>query len=261
MVDIRSNTINITVSSSGCSCPTGDVCANSSGQCPSGSFPDNSFPGCCVPCNQLVPQTINFNPSETTVVRIYVNHCNLKFGYPSNNCSGNSCCQPPTNSSGKSFYPGEIVISGNVTDSNGHPICDLPIKWEVQNDMQYVAFAFDEFVLINMTAVSVEVVVWTPTPSETTKTDSNGNFLIDIPVAVVPYSSNYSNPSIPSLGCINAVNNPLNVTFLVNISVINPVNGNPILTQLLQQEVVVYAYDCSFCDCIQECGIIDGPSC
>ena len=211
---------------SGCTCPSGDVCPDSNGVCPSGYIPDPNAAGCCAKCVQaapcscseifdtvlcecsaLIPATVDM-PISFSVYPFWMvyNGCSVNGGV----CSG----YEGENLSACMFVAGEcnhdallFTIKGTVTDSSGHPICNVPLNFSS-----------------NLSEGTSGTIPWTTpdgnfegewgvglgTPSET---DSSGGFSIDVTVniAITAYKS-CCDPFECKAQTVNSMPFPLTIT-------------------------------------------------
>lgn len=193
-----------------CSCPSGEVCQNTDGSCPSGYFPDPNNAGCCqkcvqtapcacdevfdtvlCECSKLVPYAIKL-PEEVSVNPFWM----LYLG-----CGGEPCAGfEGTNLSSCKFVSGEcnhdalqIQIKGSVVDSAGHPICNMPLKWSstlTDGTVGTIPFVTPDNVFEGEFSIGLGL---------DSSTDSNGEFYIDVTVNIDITS--YSNR------CCDALNN------------------------------------------------------
>ena len=163
----------VTISVGGCNCPPNEMCANSDGTCPAGSFPDSSNPGCCVLCSQLIPQT--FMNLETTPISVYYYTNIYDF---STHPSCNSCITKCTTNQ-VSYY---IQITGKLVDSAGHGVCGAKVQ-ATPNQNGFYTFTVDYSFSLALVTYTVSV-TWTLAldPFATAVTDSEGNFTINYPI-------------------------------------------------------------------------------
>ncbi len=175
-----------------CSCPSGEVCQNTDGSCPSGYFPDPNNAGCCqkcvqsapcgcdevfdnvlCECSKLVPAIISV-PASVNVYPWWMVY------YDCNNdthCRGFEGANLPS----CQFKSGEcnsdaflFSISGKVTDSAGHPICNVPLDFSTSLSNDYtgtIPWTTPDGYFEGEWSLGIG------TPSET---DSEGNFTIDV---------------------------------------------------------------------------------
>lgn len=211
---IKSNIVDISVtSSSGCNCPAGEVCANSDGSCPANSFPDNYNPGCCIPCSQLIPQSIILNSIQPInayyIVTLENNGSGGLSGTVTPSCSTclNNC---KTNEQNAIQY---INVTGKLVDSAGHGICNQNISAVVNND------GYAELSITYPTGpfgASADATWWILIGNAGAVTDSNGNFTLQLPFNI---GVSYAQMSISSFpGC--HLSSPLinTITFAVTVS-------------------------------------------
>ena len=114
-----------------CTCPSGDVCPNASGTCPSGYQPDPSAPGCCEPTG---PQTIFFQVNGTSNIDFTCNYMqsngNSGVCDIGNPCPGNYCyftAVPITASGGTPNGSFQVCLSydpSTLCVSNSAATCD-----------------------------------------------------------------------------------------------------------------------------------------
>ena len=201
---MSSNVINVTVGSggtSGCQSPTGEVCTNVDGSCPANSFADTYNPGCCIPCNQLIPYEITIDSTAPTDLYYYINGHDYSV-HPS--CP--SCIQNCTTNF--SYNPTGVTITGKLIDSAGHGICNQQINLTVANNGENTVFI--TYPNVEILGVSANVTWYVGLGNGSGITDSEGNFSIvlgfnvamyaaDVPLLAVP--SCYS--GIPSVGVLN----------------------------------------------------------
>jgi hypothetical protein len=167
---IQSNPVTISVG--GCNCPPNEICANSNGTCPAGSFPDTVQPGCCILCSQLIPYGfLDLNVSSANIY-YYMNVYDESI-HPSCSSCLNTCT---TNQTVFNAY-----ITGKLVDNGGHGICNQKVN-AVPNDFGNYEVTVDYSVVALGFPTSASVTWLISVSNGSAKTDSNGNF--SIPVAI-----------------------------------------------------------------------------
>jgi len=211
---VKSNTVTITVGNGGssgtCNCPTMEICANADGTCPAGSFPDNYNPRCCIPCSQLIPNSIeNINVTAANVfgyMNVYDNSVHPSCG---------SCYTSCKTSSTQIFY---FTVSGKLVDSDGHGICNTNINIIPSNYGNLEAVV--NYDVIEGIFPGTATVTWQlNVGSGNAQTDSNGNFSASVGVTITQVLS-ATIPDAMNYGCY-AASNPSVIPFLLNIQVAN----------------------------------------
>ena len=209
---VKSNTVTIIVENAGsnCNCPTSEICANADGTCPAGSFPDNYNPGCCIPCSQLIPNSIeNINVTAANVfgyMNVYDNSVHPSCG---------SCYTSCKTSSTQIFY---FTVSGKLVDSDGHGICNTEINITPANYGNLEAVV--NYDVIEGIFTGTATVTWQLTVGTgSAQTDSNGNFSASVGVTITQVLS-ATIPDLMDYGCY-AASNPSVIPFLLNIQVAN----------------------------------------
>ena len=210
----------VTISVGGCNCPPNEICANSDGTCPAGSFPDSSNPGCCVLCSQLIPQTF-MNLETTPISMYYYTNVNDFSTHPScSSCWGN-CTTYQT-----SYY---IPITGKLVDSAGHGVCGVKVQAS-PNQNGIFQFSVDYSLSLGIITYPTTVVNWELVlPLFTTAvTDDEGNFSMNYPIKDV-YNVGEQISSLWPPGCV-INDNPATVEILFTISlpgttIMSEVNG------------------------------------
>jgi len=209
----------VTISVGGCNCPPNEMCANSDGTCPAGSFPDNSNPGCCVLCSQLIPQT--FMNLETTPTDMYY-YTNIDDSSTHPTCSSciNNC---KTNQ--VSYY---IPITGKLVDSAGHGVCGVKVEAS-PNQNGFFEFTADYSFPFLLGTGTVSVTWTLALPLFTTAvTDDEGNFVINYPIQSV-YNVTEKLPYVVPPGCYLNVNpSTVEILFMISLpgtTIMSEVNG------------------------------------
>jgi len=207
---VKSNNVTITVSNNSCNCPTGEICANSNGTCPANSFPDNYNQGCCIPCSQLIPNSVeNINVTTANVfgyMNVYDNSVHPSCG---------SCYTSCKTSNTQIFY---FTVSGKLVDSDGHGICNTNINVVPANygNLEAVVnYDVIEGIFPGTASVTWQLNVGTGSA----QTDSNGNFSASVGVTITQVLS-ATVPDAMNYGCYSA-SNPSVIPFLLNIQVAN----------------------------------------
>ncbi|MEM3845520.1 MAG: hypothetical protein QXU98_07460 [Candidatus Parvarchaeota archaeon] len=244
LLKFTSNTINVTVSSTSCSCPTGEICevngvcptgyisdpnnagccmpsptscncpsgevCEVNGECPANTFPDQYNSGCCIPCSQLIPYSIENITQTPAQEYYYVNGQDYSVHPSCPSCYGN--CTTNTT------YPQGIVeISGTVVDSAGHPICNQQVTATPTVPYQLVSAQYNVIVLNPIAPTETVTVEWKISlQGGSTTTDDNGNFTFQLPVGVTDIVGGKMPPMLPE--CYPNTS-PAEANFVVNINV------------------------------------------
>jgi hypothetical protein len=216
---IYSNKLNVSVSH--CSCPTGEVCANPDGSCPANSFPDNYYLGCCIPCNQLIPANVSVNVPNTNLYYI-VNHTLNNYGFlpyaPSTGGCNQACGVTQESTGPPPCYFFDFVVSGRVTDSAGHGICNQKVYIHPEQTYYEVSVGYTEvFGFPEMITVYWAIY----TGSGETVTDSNGNFSLNISAWAYPYATTTNLSAFPYCYNGNLVTQPVTIVVEVKGTVIS----------------------------------------
>ncbi|MEM3845290.1 MAG: carboxypeptidase-like regulatory domain-containing protein [Candidatus Parvarchaeota archaeon] len=244
LLKFTSNTITVTVSSTSCSCPTGEVCevngvcpmgyisdpnnagccmpsptscncpsgevCEVNGECPANTFPDQYNSGCCIPCSQLIPYSIENITQTPAQEYYYVNGQDYSVHPSCPSCYGN--CTTNTT------YPqGVVEISGTVVDPAGHPICNQQVTATPTVPYQLVSAQYNVIVLNPIAPTETVTVEWKISlQGGSTTTDDNGNFTFQLPVGVTDIVGGKMAPLVP--GCYPNTS-PAEANFVVNIDV------------------------------------------
>ncbi|MEM3861955.1 MAG: carboxypeptidase-like regulatory domain-containing protein [Thermoplasmatales archaeon] len=197
------------MSSSSCNCPSGEVC-EVNGECPANTFPDQYNSGCCIPCSQLIPYSIENITQTPAQEYYYVNGQDYSVHPSCPSCYGN--CTTNTT------YPqGVVEISGTVVDSAGHPICNQQVTATPTVPYQLVSAQYNVIVLNPIAPTETVTVEWKISlQGGSTTTDDNGNFTFQLPVGVTDIVGGKMPPMFPE--CYPNTS-PAEANFVVNINV------------------------------------------
>ncbi|MEM3861841.1 MAG: Ig-like domain-containing protein [Thermoplasmatales archaeon] len=197
------------MSSSSCNCPSGEVC-EVNGECPANTFPDEYNTGCCIPCSQLIPYSIENIMQTPAQEYYYVNGQDYSVHPSCPSCYG-TCTTNTT-------YPqGVVEISGTVVDSAGHPICNQQVTATPTVPYQLVSAQYNVIVLNPIAPMETMTVEWKISlQGGSTTTDDNGNFTFQLPVGVTDIVGGKMAPLVPE--CYPNTS-PAEANFVVNIDV------------------------------------------
>ena len=189
---ISSNLVNVAVGSggtSGCQCPTGEVCTGSDGSCPANSFADTYNQGCCIPCSQLIPYAIEIDDITPIDLYYYVNGRDASV-HPS--CPS---CLP--NCTTNEFYnQGGFVITGKLVDSADHGICNQRIDLSVANNGENQTVI--SYPNIGLFGGSATATWYVRLGSGSGTTDSEGNFKIALGLNIAILDLEVAADAIPA---------------------------------------------------------------
>jgi hypothetical protein len=160
----------------------------------------------------LIPANVSVNVPNTNLYYI-VNH-SLNSGdylpYVPSTGGCNKACDVALKSSGATpCYLFDFVVSGRVTDSAGHGICNQKVYIYPQQTYYEVSASYNETEILFPVIITVNWAIYTG--SGRTVTDSNGNFSLNIKAWAYPYSSNTGIPAAPSCYVGNLVTQPITI--------------------------------------------------
>jgi len=225
----------VTISVGGCNCPPNEICANSDGTCPAGSFPDSSNPGCCVLCSQLQPYA--FTNLETKPQQFYYYTNVYDFStHPSCSYCINNC-----KTSKVSYY---IPITGKLVDSEGHGICKQIVHAYPNQNGQYeftVNYSFPFLMTKGTATVTWQLALYPSNdPSTFAITDIDGNFTISYLVYGV-YNVDEDVPAAMPYGCyLNDSPSVIPMLFYIELfgtTITNEVNAEVVFNSAISKPV------------------------
>jgi hypothetical protein len=107
----------------------------------------------------------------------------------------NKACDVPLKSSGATpCYLFDFVVSGRVTDSAGHGICNQKVNIYPQQAYYEVNIDYTEIFYFFPVTITVYWAIYTGSGGAVT--DSNGNFSVNIKAWAYPYASTTSSQAI-----------------------------------------------------------------